>query len=143
MIQYPLAEFFPTTSALCPISNAPIKSYCVPGPVRQLVFTLTVAVGTEGVGVKVIVGVNSGVEVDVGSGVSWADGTVPGSSKSAWAVMVNARSGPCWLPTPGRMQAKRVMIKNIGNNKGNFFFDIFHSPFQFDYDTFLLQVKCS
>lgn len=56
MIQYPVDVFLPTTIAVCPTSSPPIRSYCVPGPVRQLVFVLTITSGTVGVVV------NSGVE---------------------------------------------------------------------------------
>ena len=54
--------------------------------------------------------------------------------------MVSASADASGLWPAGRLQAVMIMIKNVDNNKGNFFFDIFHSPFQFDYDTFLLQV---
>jgi hypothetical protein len=51
MIHQLAEEYFPTTSADWPTSNAPTESYAVPGPVRQLVSTLTETIGVELVGV--------------------------------------------------------------------------------------------
>lgn len=123
--------FLPTTTAFSPTSNPPIRSYCVPGPVRQFVFVLTETSGTEGVEVNPEVGVGPGVVVNSG-----VDVKLPGCNKSDCAVIVNARSrsaGASVLCPLGRLQAVRETINRMDISMGNLFLDIL-SPFHRDYD---------
>lgn len=120
MIQYPVDVFLPTTMAVCPTNNPPTRSYCVPGPVRQLVFELTVTSGTVGVEVNPGVGVGPGVDVNSGVEVN-----APGCNRVAWAVTVNARSGVGVVFPLGRLQAVREMIKRTDTIKNVLLLSIF------------------
>ena len=138
IIQYPVDVFFPTTTAVCPTSSPPTRSYCIPGPVRQLVSVLTETSGTVGVEVGPCVGVGPGVEVNSG-----VDVNPPGCNKSDWAVMVSARSisvGASVLCPLGRLQAVRETINRTDINKSDLFLSIF-SPFHNDYDISYGKVK--
>jgi hypothetical protein len=115
--------------------------YRLPGPLRQLVATETLTIGTAGVKVNVSVGVSEGVKVNCGVFVAMAARlAVAWLASSAWAVSVAATicatcvltgtdvAGVVPLDPPGRLHAEAIVSRIKPAIVKNLFLDI-NSPF--------------
>jgi hypothetical protein len=88
--------------------------------VRQLVFSLTVTIGTVDVGVSVMVSVGTGVNVVVGDGieVGVSVGPVTGTSTSTWDVTeASGSAATIGGPPAGKLQARVAANRTIKTGK--------------------------
>src|SRR5258706_4411177 len=121
----PPSALLPRMATLLPTCNAPTIEYSLPGPKRQLTGSLSgVTIGTEGVGVGVMVGVSVGLGVSVSVGGTagcvsvGATGVVPDGGVSLPGTW------PCWDAAVGRLQASITLAITISVNKGCFFMPV-------------------
>lgn len=136
MSQYLPARSRPATSATSPTMSAPTRSYTLPGPTRQFVFTETLICGVIGVAVKMGVGVNVSVGVSVGSsGVKVAVGprSIGTTTADVWVaaeIIVCIIAVPRELRSsvgagnPGAAQASEAINKTVTGKRIKFDFRI-------------------